>query len=113
VLNAEIGRAYPLRAVAMDEDEPSGVVVGERSMGRPREEDEQSRPAAFFFFASERRSNGSWAGAFGRPIWWSRVGLASAVVPLLPWVCRSAPTVSVGRKNVSAWAEKTCYGWEQ
>jgi hypothetical protein len=30
----------------MDEDEPSEV--GERSMGRPREEDEQSRGAAFF-----------------------------------------------------------------
>jgi hypothetical protein len=88
-----------------DEKEKRNSLVG------PREEDEHSCGAAFFF--GERRSNGSWAGAFGRPIWWSRVGLASAVVPLLPWVCRSAPIVSVGRKNVSAWAEKTCYGWEQ
>jgi hypothetical protein len=31
-------------------------VVGERSMGRVREEDEQSRPAAFFS-ATERRFN--------------------------------------------------------
>jgi hypothetical protein len=36
-LNAGIGRAYPfpLRAVAMDEEEPSGVMVEERCQDQP------------------------------------------------------------------------------
>jgi hypothetical protein len=55
-----------------DEKEKRNSLVG------PREEDEHSCGAAFFFFG-ERRSNGSWAGAFGRPIWWRGVVLAMKV----------------------------------